>query len=153
MNSNRDFLTRRADTLGRIRIPFTVTREERELIKKAFLHGIESADKEKVDYIAEKLPRVIDRLSKSDESWQVEIAEVAKGLANLLRRDSGIPNSARPELVAALYYLCHPFEVIPDYVPGRGYADDALVLNTCVSRLRRKGITIEIVDDHSSKTS
>lgn len=128
--------------MNRIKIPFTVSREERALIKDAYLAGVESADKDKLDYIIKHLPRVLKRLRKTDEPWLMEVADVAEHFVTLLRKDSGVSKDARKELVAALYYLCHPFEVIPDYVPGRGYADDALVLNTCMSRLRQRGVVL-----------
>ncbi|MCO8123531.1 YkvA family protein [Stieleria sp. TO1_6] len=129
--------------MEKIKIPFVVTREERAQIREAYLSGIESADAEKLNYIVENLPKVLRRLKKSDEAWHVQIADVAERFRTLLHRRSGVAAVGRRELVAALYYLCHPFEVIPDYVPGRGYADDALVLNTCMSRLRQRGIKLE----------
>lgn len=135
--------------MEKIKIPFVVTREERAQIREAYLDGIESADSEKVSYIVGNLPKVLKRLKKSDEDWHVEMAVIAEHFAFLLRRESGVAQGARRELVAALYYLCHPFEVIPDYVPGRGYADDALVLNTCLSRLRQRGVNLEMsAEDH-----
>jgi uncharacterized membrane protein YkvA (DUF1232 family) len=130
--------------MQRIKIPFTVSRDERAQIQESYLTGIKSANAEKVAYIAKNLPKVLRRLKKSEESWHVKMAEAAEVFALLLRRESGISRSARKELVATLYYLCHPFEVIPDYIPGRGYADDALVLNTCMSRLRQLGVKLEI---------
>lgn len=129
--------------MQRIRIPFTVSREERAQIQESYLAGIQSANAEKVAYIAKNLQKVLRRLKKSEETWHQQMAEAAEVFASLLRKESGISRSARKELVATLYYLCHPFEVIPDYVPGRGYADDALVLNTCMSRLRQLGVRLE----------
>ncbi len=134
-------------TMQRIKIPFTVSREERAQIQESYLSGIKSANAEKIAYITENLPKVIRRLKKSEEMWHQQIAAAAEVFVWLLRRESGVSRTARKELVATLYYLCHPFEVIPDYVPGRGYADDALVLNTCMSRLRQLGIKLEIEDD------
>jgi uncharacterized membrane protein YkvA (DUF1232 family) len=128
--------------LKRISIPFSISREERAQIQSAYLQAVDSADAEKTAYITEHLPRVLRRLRNSDEVWHVEMSEVASFFASLLRRDSGVSRTARKELVGALYYLCQPFEVIPDYVPGRGYADDALVLNSCMTRLRQLGVNL-----------
>lgn len=133
--------------LQRIKIPFTVSREERAQIQESYLAGVQSADAEKVAYIGKNLPKVLRRLKKSEEIWHQQMAAVAEVFAFLLRKESGMSRTARKELVASLYYLCHPFEVIPDYVPGRGYADDALVLNTCMSRLRQLGFRLEAEDD------
>jgi uncharacterized membrane protein YkvA (DUF1232 family) len=129
-----------------------VSREERAQIQESYIAGIQSANAETVAYIATNLPKVLRRLKKSEETWHQQMAEIAEFFAFLLRKESGISRSARKELVATLYYLCHPFEVIPDYVPGRGYADDALVLNTCMSRLRQLGIKLEDDDADNQVT-
>ena len=38
-------------------------------------------------------------------------------------------SSDAKKLIAALYYLCTPDDIIPDYDKERGYADDAYVIN------------------------
>ena len=129
--------------MNKIKIPFVVTREERAEVKLAYLSGRKSAGKEMLDYISQNLPRVINRLKKSDEDWMVEIAATAEYLYPLLRKDSGLSQAGRRDVISALHYLCHPFEVIPDHVPGRGYADDALVINTCIVSLRQRGMLIK----------
>lgn len=126
----------------RIKVPFSISREERAKIQNAYLQAVNTADAEKIAYITEHLPRVLQRLRNSDEGWHVEMSEVASLFASLLRRNSGVSRTARKELVGALYYLCQPFEVIPDYIPGLGYADDALVLNSCMTRLRQLGVNL-----------
>ena len=128
--------------MDRIKIPFVVTREERAEIKQAYQATVECAGEEHLQYISSTLPAVLKRLNKADEDWLVSMAIVANQLASLIETDSAVPNSARRQIVGALYYLCDPFEVIPDYVPGRGYADDALVLNTCLSELRQCGVAL-----------
>lgn len=128
-----------------IKIPFTVSREERAEIKRAYLDEIETANDEKIRYISEHLSKVIARLKRTEEPWHLEIAKMAIYFSELLKADSGVPHKSRKDLVAALYYLCRPFEVIPDYIPGRGYADDALVMNTCLSRLKQEGILFAVV--------
>jgi uncharacterized membrane protein YkvA (DUF1232 family) len=125
-----------------IKIPFTVSRENRRAIKEAYLEGTELADQKRVDYVNARLSRVIRRLSMSDEPWHQEIAEVASILARSVRKNSRLPASARKHVVAALYYLCDPDEVIPDYIPGEGYADDALVINLCLSNLKAAGLEL-----------
>ncbi len=42
-------------------------------------------------------------------------------------------------LLAALFYLCDPYDVIPDRVPGTGFVDDAIVLNDCLQRIEQEG--------------
>jgi uncharacterized membrane protein YkvA (DUF1232 family) len=129
--------------MKKINIPHTISRNERNLIKIAYLEGVNSANSEKIEYIAKNLSKVLRRLKSSEEKWLQNVAETAEGLAKLIGKNSTIPRDGKKEIVAALYYLCDPFEIIPDYVPGKGYADDALVLNTCLVRLTKLGISLD----------
>lgn len=62
----------------------------------------------------------------------------------LLRRlagDKGLPRGVRVRLGLVLVYLAIPIDLIPDFIPVLGYADDAiLVLAVLRSTVRRAGI-------------
>ena len=133
--------------MNRIKIPIVVTRQERDEIRNAYVAAFESANQEHIEYIRLRLPAVIRRLEKSDEDWLIKTAVVARHLSLLLRKDSNVPKMVRRKIVAALHYLCDPLEVIPDHVSGRGYADDALVLNLCLSELQKDGIKLPELDE------
>jgi uncharacterized membrane protein YkvA (DUF1232 family) len=64
-------------------------------------------------------------------------------LPDLLRRlaaDSDVPRGARVQLALLLGYLATPFDLVPDFVPVLGYADDAIVVNLVLrSVVRRAG--------------
>ena len=64
-------------------------------------------------------------------------------LVRLLRRltaDRTLPTGLRVRLGLMLAYLASPFDLIPDFVPVVGYADDALVVAVALrSVLRRAG--------------
>ncbi|HET7327426.1 MAG TPA: YkvA family protein [Nocardioidaceae bacterium] len=52
-------------------------------------------------------------------------------LIRLLRRlaaDSGLPRSVRIRLGLLLIYLASPIDLVPDFIPVVGYADDAIVV-------------------------
>lgn len=61
----------------------------------------------------------------------------------LLRRlaaDPGMPRGVRVRLAALLAYLALPFDLVPDFVPVLGYADDAIVVVAVLrSVVRRAG--------------
>jgi uncharacterized membrane protein YkvA (DUF1232 family) len=44
--------------------------------------------------------------------------------------DSGVPKAARIRLWLLLGYLAVPFDLMPDFVPVLGYADDAIIVST-----------------------
>src|SRR5215218_10087782 len=70
-----------------------------------------------------------------------EAMRLLPDLLRLLRRlaaDGNVPRAARVRLGLLLGYLAIPFDLVPDFVPVLGYADDAiivsLVLRSVVSR-------------------
>ena len=58
-----------------------------------------------------------------------------------LRADKTLPSGVRIRLWMLLAYLALPFDLIPDFIPVLGYADDAVIV-TAVLRgvVRRAGI-------------
>jgi uncharacterized membrane protein YkvA (DUF1232 family) len=72
-----------------------------------------------------------------------EAVRLLPDLLRLLRRlaaDSTVPRSARIRLLLLLGYLAIPFDLVPDFVPILGYADDAIVVSIVLrSVVRRAG--------------
>jgi uncharacterized membrane protein YkvA (DUF1232 family) len=72
-----------------------------------------------------------------------ETLRLLPDLVRLLRRlaaDSDVPRGARVRLVLLLGYLALPFDLVPDFVPVLGYADDAIVVSLVLrSVVRRAG--------------
>jgi uncharacterized membrane protein YkvA (DUF1232 family) len=60
-----------------------------------------------------------------------ECKQVVPDTARLLRdiaRDPGVPKGARRRLGLLLAYLALPFDLVPDFVPVLGYADDVILI-------------------------
>jgi len=61
----------------------------------------------------------------------------------LLRRlaaDANVPRAARVRLMLLLGYLAIPLDLVPDFVPVLGYADDAIIVSLVLrSVVRRAG--------------
>ena len=72
-----------------------------------------------------------------------EALRLLPDLLRLLRRlaaDSEVPRGARVRLALLLGYLAIPFDLVPDFVPVLGYADDAIVVSLVLrSVVRRAG--------------
>jgi uncharacterized membrane protein YkvA (DUF1232 family) len=49
-------------------------------------------------------------------------------LVGRLARDTTVPGRARVLLVVLLAYLLSPIDLVPDFIPVVGYADDAIVI-------------------------
>src|ERR1700682_872471 len=50
--------------------------------------------------------------------------------------DPKTPHSVRAILLAALAYFILPFDIIPDFIVGLGYTDDATVLLAAIAMVR-----------------
>ncbi|QYG95626.1 DUF1232 domain-containing protein [Iamia sp. SCSIO 61187] len=55
-----------------------------------------------------------------------------------LARDRTISRSARWPVWFLIAYLASPIDVVPDFVPVIGYADDALLVSLVLQRLVRR---------------
>lgn len=73
-----------------------------------------------------------------------EALRVLPDLLRLLRRlaaDPDLPRGVRIRLVLLFAYLALPFDLVPDFIPVLGYADDAIVVALVLrSVVRRAGI-------------
>ena len=70
-------------------------------------------------------------LSKPDDLSLRELVRLLPDLLVLLKRLAGdptMPKGVRIRLVLLLGYLAWPFDLIPDFIPVLGYADDAIVV-------------------------
>ena len=67
-------------------------------------------------------------------------------LLRLLRRlasDAGVPRAVRVRLWLGLGYLAIPFDLVPDFLPVLGHADDAIVVSLMLrSAVRRAGAPV-----------
>jgi uncharacterized membrane protein YkvA (DUF1232 family) len=75
-----------------------------------------------------------------------EALRLLPDLMRLLRRlagDAGVPRGARVRLWLLLGYLAIPIDLVPDFVPVLGYADDAIILSLVLrSVVRRAGAPV-----------
>jgi uncharacterized membrane protein YkvA (DUF1232 family) len=75
-----------------------------------------------------------------------EALRLLPDLLRLLRRlagDAGVPRAARARLWLLLGYLAIPIDLVPDFVPVLGYADDAIIVSLVLrSVVRRAGAPV-----------
>lgn len=58
-------------------------------------------------------------------------------LISRLGRDSSLGRGARIPLVLLLGYLALPIDLVPDFIPLIGYADDAILIGLAIRRVIR----------------
>jgi uncharacterized membrane protein YkvA (DUF1232 family) len=72
-----------------------------------------------------------------------EALRLLPDLLRLLRRlaaDPGLPRGVRVRITLLLVYLAIPIDLIPDFIPVLGYADDAIIVTAVLrSVVRRAG--------------
>jgi uncharacterized membrane protein YkvA (DUF1232 family) len=69
-------------------------------------------------------------VAKPDKAQLKEALRLLPDLLRLLRRlaaDRTLPRGVRVRLGLLLAYLALPFDLIPDFIPVLGYADDAII--------------------------
>jgi uncharacterized membrane protein YkvA (DUF1232 family) len=73
-----------------------------------------------------------------------EALRILPDVIRLIRRlaaDQTLPRSVRVWLAVLLAYLAVPIDLVPDFVPVLGYADDAIIVTTVLrSVVRRAGL-------------
>lgn len=86
---------------------------------------------------------VAARRSGRSVDWR-EVARLAPDVVRLLKRlatDRSVPNGPRIVLGALLVYLLIPLDLIPDFLPVIGYADDAIIVAVALRyAVRRAGL-------------
>lgn len=70
------------------------------------------------------------RKAGNEVNWR-DIARLAPDIVRLIKRlatDREVPRGTRVWLVALMIYLVMPIDLIPDFIPVIGYADDAIIV-------------------------
>jgi uncharacterized membrane protein YkvA (DUF1232 family) len=82
--------------------------------------------------------------AKPEKGQLKEALRLLPDLLRLLRRlaaDRTLPRGVRVRLGLLLAYLAVPFDLIPDFIPVLGYADDAIIVTAVLrSTVRRAGL-------------
>ncbi|GAA2339956.1 YkvA family protein [Dactylosporangium salmoneum] len=83
-------------------------------------------------------------IAKPGKAQLREALRLLPDLLRLLRRlaaDPALPRGVRVRLGLLLVYLAVPIDLIPDFIPVLGYADDAIIVTAVLrSTVRRAGL-------------
>ena len=119
--------------------PETFSQDILDQVEMAYMDAVAQVDAEEYDYVIRRFETTMIKLRTADD-WRKEICRTCEILLHLLNlktaRGERIPEEARQYIVAALFYVCSPFDVIGDRIPELGYVDDAHVLNLCLKKLK-----------------
>jgi uncharacterized membrane protein YkvA (DUF1232 family) len=92
---------------------------------------------------------VQQRRSGSDVDWRA-VVRLVPDVVRLVRRLAGdhtVPRATRLWLIGLLGYLLLPIDLVPDFIPVLGYADDAIIV-AVVLRLAVRHAGIDAIERH-----
>jgi uncharacterized membrane protein YkvA (DUF1232 family) len=104
-----------------------------------------SQDPEKIARDPTAIAKLLDAATKKAKVQSERIAQVRSDFAQLMRMLGAyakgeykkIPWTSLVTGVLAVAYFVNPFDVIPDFIVGTGYLDDASVIAFCLNGLRK----------------
>ncbi len=142
-------------------VPFSLDPEMKSRIKASFKEAVramkDEGDEAECAYIDSQIQSKFDSLDQSAVLWVRQLGRVSRLLHKLsidiqplcVNGQQKINRTLRIKIIAALFYLVNPFDIIPDYVLGTGYADDALVINLVVRAIQKTlpGVLEELDSD------
>ena len=85
-----------------------------------------------------------------DQVTLKDVLRLVPDVVRLVRRlatDEGVPRGVRVRLWLLLAYLVMPFDLVPDFVPVIGWADDAVVI-ALVLRSVARAAGPEVIERH-----
>jgi uncharacterized membrane protein YkvA (DUF1232 family) len=121
-----------------IKLPLRIGADLRERIEKSYDEAVRQVGEAEELYVQSKLPAVLAGLERGSQDWRSDVARTAAAIRKVYddpEPSSTVDGNPKAVLLAALFYLCNPYDIIPDRVPGTGFADDAVVLNECLRRI------------------
>jgi uncharacterized membrane protein YkvA (DUF1232 family) len=129
----------------KIKLPVTLDKREKDLIGKAFLESIKHMEKEEFDFISSKIVRKIKSTSRARTTWISQMGSFYSVLFEACERHNNknlLSDNAHDLVGAALLYFVNPFDIIPDHIVGKGYADDFYVLQLCLRKIKKNDADI-----------
>ena len=122
-----------------IKLPEPLTTKEKEKIKASYEQAIIDSGHEEEEYVKNKFKRFLSRF-RNPQGHELLVVKISnlffqECFGEGLQSDP-MNGKAKKQIISALFYAVNPYDVIPDFIPGRGYLDDALVINLCLNKLR-----------------
>lgn len=107
----------------------------KEQASKMLEQGAKTVGKDELNEVVAKVDQIEERFKQHGPLRRLfrdmkVMTSMVKSYVNGEYRK--VPGWTIAAVVAALLYVLNPFDLIPDFIPGLGYVDDALVVGVCL---------------------
>jgi uncharacterized membrane protein YkvA (DUF1232 family) len=116
--------------------------EDQERARRQFEQSLEDVDYDDVTYAAHKGESKVDKLDDDPPGPLLSLWNDIKLMVRMLK--AYVTNSYREvpwriiaAIAAAIAYFVMPLDAVPDFIPGVGYLDDALVVKLALDIVRQ----------------
>lgn len=115
--------------------------EQKEKAKEQFLEEIKDVDQDDIEYAAKKGNTKISSFGDHPPGALTQVWNDIKLMLGLVTdyakgNYKEVPWKVIAAVTGALIYFISPIDVIPDFIPGVGYLDDALVIKLALDLAR-----------------
>lgn len=109
-------------------------------VEKRFEESRKTISEIDVRYALERSQTKLKQVGKSTSAVAQSMLKQVKLLYQMLRDSTSgrfkAPWATVSAITAALLYFISPIDLLPDFIPGAGLIDDALVISLCISMIR-----------------
>ena len=130
------------DTKKYLELPVEIDGELKNLIKRAYLNAIDSMEEDEFNYIDAKIQNKVEETKSIKPEWVSNLTLLYQRFYEILKQarnnELRISKKAYKAIGAALFYFINPYDIIPDFTPEIGYADDFYVLILCLESVDEK---------------
>ena len=96
-------------------------------------------DKEKTGHLLDEALRKAERNKNVLENIWVDLQALMRLTKAWLKNEyTQTPWQTIVFAIAGIIYFVNPFDIVPDFIPGAGYLDDATVIGFVIKSIRRE---------------